>query len=416
MSNTEVDRLLAILPLDIQKQLVSNYDTDKLLEIVMDLERVPEARFTDQTVDLQSEPLTMFDLAQISNKFVFADNNRAGIPNTLHRISCMRNRAGVVVGLTMRVGKPIPGCAQIIRELLETGKSILVLGAPGLGKTSILRDAAYILSSDMRKRTVVVDTSSEIAGDSDAPHAAIGRARRMHVPMVSMQAKVMTETVANHMPEVILIDEITNLPDVQAARTIAERGVQLIATAHGKTLQNIIDNPMLSDLVGGVQTVTLSDDEAKRKDCRKSVLDRKHAPTFDIIVEIVSFNNIRVHMDTAAAVDMSLSGSNALAINKTLDKDFAVKTETPTPPEVKESKLACWLQGIPTARAEAAIDELELPLVIVPNKTDADLAFVLCKEGERKPKLDIPIYPVTCNTRKSLDCALRKFLVDYCTA
>ena len=414
MSNSDIDRLLAILPIGLQHQLTENYNLDNLLEVVLDLERVPEARFTDCTTDLLASPLEMFDLANIANKFVFADNDRAGITSTLHRISCIRDRTRNIVGLTMRVGKPIEGCAKIIEELLATGKSILVLGPPGAGKTSLLRDAARILSSEMLKRVIIVDTSNEIAGDSPAPHAAVGRARRMQVINPSMQSQTMLRAVENHMPEVVIIDEISNLPDVQAARTIAERGVQLIATAHGKTLQNIIDNPMLSDLVGGVQTVTISDDEARRQDCRKSKLDRKHAPTFDIVVEIVSFNNVKIHMDTALAVDSMLTGATALPVTKLLEGSVVTRSAVHEPEICKESVLSCWLQGIPTARAEAAIGALQLPIVIVPTKEDADIAFMLVREGDLKPtKLDLPIYPVFANTRKAFDSALRKFMVDF---
>src|SRR3989442_2470881 len=186
--------------------------------------------------------------------------------------------------LTLRVGRAVYGTMEIIRDVVEAGRSILLLGKPGVGKTTLLREVARVLADEMGKRVVIVDTSNEIAGDGDIPHPGIGRARRMQVATPSLQHAVMIEAVENHMPEVVVIDEIGTEQEAAAARTIAERGVQLIATAHGNTLENLMLNPTLSDLVGGIQTVTLSDEEARRRGTQKSVLERKAPPTFQTLV------------------------------------------------------------------------------------------------------------------------------------
>jgi stage III sporulation protein SpoIIIAA len=238
----------------------------------------------------------------------FGDDNRAGIERTLHRISAIRNRNGKVVGLTCRIGRAVYGTIEIINDFVETGKSILIMGRPGIGKTTMLREAARVLADDMGKRVVVVDTSNEIAGDGDIPHPAIGKARRMQVRTPSLQHEVMIEAVENHMPQVIVIDEIGTELEAQAARTIAERGVQLIGTAHGNNLDNLMLNPTLSDLIGGIQSVTLGDEEARRRRTQKSVLERKAPPTFDVIVEIVDRERVVVHADVADTIDAMLRG------------------------------------------------------------------------------------------------------------
>src|SRR5436190_18578782 len=182
------------------------------------------------------------------------------------------------------------------------------MGRPGIGKTTMLREAARVLADDLDKRVVVVDTSNEIAGDGDIPHPAIGKARRMQVRTPSLQHEVMIEAVENHMPQVIVIDEIGTELEAQAARTIAERGVQLIGTAHGNTLDNLMLNPTLSDLIGGIQSVTLGDEEARRRRTQKSVLERKAPPTFDVVIEIQDREKVLVHGDVAETVDSILRG------------------------------------------------------------------------------------------------------------
>jgi stage III sporulation protein SpoIIIAA len=261
----ELAALLEILPPHIRQPLQKQEDVNSLLEIVMDLGRYPEARFTDRDVCLSSQEVAQEDIDYVTSRIgSFGDDNRAGIERTLHRISAIRNRKGKIVGLSCRAGRAVFGTIRISEALVQSGKSVLLLGRPGIGKTTMLREAARVLSSDMKKRVVIVDTSNEIAGDGDIPHPAIGRSRRMQVITPSMQHAVMIEAVENHMPEVIIIDEIGTELEAQAARTIAERGVQLIGTAHGNTLENLMLNPTLSDLVGGIQAVTLGDAEHKR--------------------------------------------------------------------------------------------------------------------------------------------------------
>jgi stage III sporulation protein SpoIIIAA len=300
--------LVAILPAELQATLF-RLELEKLLEVVMDLGRPPEARFPDGVVRLSDKPVHQDDLAHvIAQVGDFGGDNRAGIERTLHRISAIRNRKGQIVGLTLRIGRAVIGGIELMRDLIETGQSLLILGRPGVGKTTKLREMARVLADDLHKRVIIVDTSNEIAGDGDIPHPGIGNARRMQVSQVERQHAVMIEAVENHMPEVIIVDEIGTEAEAVAARTIAERGVQLIGTAHGNTLENLVKNPTLSDLVGGVQVVTLSDDEARRRRTTKTVSERRAAPTFDIVVEMVDRDELIVHPDTASAVDMLLRG------------------------------------------------------------------------------------------------------------
>ena len=302
-------RCCAALPPEIVDAVHALPERLSLIEVVMDLGRRPEARFPDSEVGLLDREIVEADLDFVVEHIgSFGDDNRAGIERTLHRISAIRNRTGKVVGLTCRIGRAVYGTIEIIDDFVETGKSILILGRPGIGKTTMLREAARVLADDMGKRVVVVDTSNEIAGDGDIPHPAIGKARRMQVRTPSLQHEVMIEAVENHMPQVIVIDEIGTELEAAAARTIAERGVQLIGTAHGNNLDNLMLNPTLSDLIGGIQSVTLGDEEARRRRTQKSVLERKAPPTFDVIVEIQDRERVAVHADVADTIDALLRG------------------------------------------------------------------------------------------------------------
>ncbi len=305
----DLDLLLGAIPPDIVVAVHALTDPAQLIEVVMDLGRRPEARFTNGEVTLLEREITESDIDYVVDHIgTFGDDNRAGIERTLHRISAIRNRTGKIVGLTCRIGRAVYGTIEIINDFVESGKSILIMGRPGIGKTTMLREAARVLADDQGKRVVVVDTSNEIAGDGDIPHPAIGRARRMQVKTPSVQHEVMIEAVENHMPEIIVIDEIGTELEAQAARTIAERGVQLIGTAHGNNLDNLMLNPTLTDLIGGIQTVTLGDEEARRRRSQKSVLERKAPPTFDVIVEILDRERVTVHADVADTVDALLRG------------------------------------------------------------------------------------------------------------
>ncbi len=306
-----LDELLAVLPAELSDAIAES-ERPELLEIVLDLGRRPEARFLGRYQYLREAVVTREELDSIESKIgAFGDDNRAGLPATLHRISALHNRRGQIVGMTLRVGRAVTGIIDILRDLIESGQSLLLMGRPGLGKTTMLREMARVLADEAGKRVVIVDTSNEIAGDGDVPHPAIGRARRMQVPHVAHQHDVMIEAVENHMPEVIVIDEIGRVEETLAARTIAERGVQLIATVHGNTLDNLIANPSMSDLIGGVQTVTLGDEEARRRHTQKTVSERKLPPTFDIVVEMIERDKIAIRRPVADVVDALLRGQSA---------------------------------------------------------------------------------------------------------
>src|SRR5713101_258978 len=305
----DLDLLLAVLPARVRDVLQQQSDLEMLLEVVLDLGRHLEGRFPNRALHLGDDYATHDDIRYVTSRVgAFGKDNRAGIERTLHRISAIRNRQGRIVGLTCRIGRAVYGTIDIIQDVVEGGKSILLLGRPGRGKTTKLREVARVLSEELKKRVVVVDTSNEIAGDGDIPHPAIGRARRMQVSEPVLQHAVMIEAVENHMPEVIVIDEIGTEQETFAARTIAERGVQLVGTAHGNSLENLLMNPTLSDLVGGIQAVTLSDEEAKRRGTQKTVLERKSPPTFDIVIEIVEQDKMAIHHDVATTVDRMLRG------------------------------------------------------------------------------------------------------------
>jgi stage III sporulation protein SpoIIIAA len=308
--NNDLEKLIENLPFFLQEHLSQHNSKNQLIEIVLDLGRRPEARFISGPEYLSQKIISWQDIDYMTKRVSkFSNENRAGIERTLHRISCIRNRQFLINGLTCRVGRAVFGTISIVRDLLESEKSILILGKPGVGKTTIIREIARVLADEMEKRVIIIDTSNEIAGDSDIPHSGIGRARRMQVAKTELQHQVMIEAVENHMPEVIIIDEIGTELEVLAARTIAEKGVQLVGTTHGNCLENLIKNPSLADLIGGIQYVTLSDDEAKRRGTQKSILERKAYPAFEIIIEINQQNSWTIHEEVQNSVDLFLRGN-----------------------------------------------------------------------------------------------------------
>ncbi|MBA7469857.1 hypothetical protein ES707_05131 [subsurface metagenome] len=413
----DLDALLEILPSPIQQPLRQQKDIHELLEVILDLGRTPEARFPHREMVLNPKEVDQPDIDHIATRISsFGDDNRAGIERTLHRISAIRNRKGRIVGLTCRVGRAVFGTIKIIEDLVQSGKSIMLLGRPGVGKTTMLREVARVLADDLKKRVIIVDTSNEIAGDGDIPHPAIGHARRMQVTTPTKQHAVMIEAVENHMPEVIVIDEIGTELEAQAARTIAERGVQLVGTAHGNTLENLMMNPTLADLIGGIQSVTLGDEEAKRRRTQKSILERMSLPTFNIVVEIQDWDKVAIHPDVGEAVDAILWGQPIASEIRWLDDTGEVRIEKEVPPTtkkptrgeplVKETKTyKLYLFGINRGRLEQVAKERQLTLDIVNNLNEANLFVTSKSYYRRKPQkvkdaevADLPTYVLKSNT------------------
>ena len=411
----DMEALLEILPPRIKEPLMQQKDLHDLLEVVLDLGRYAEARFPSREITLNKREVDESDIDYVVARIgSFGEDNRAGIERTLHRISAIRNRRGRIVGLTCRLGRAVYGTIKIIEDLVQSGKSVLLLGRPGVGKTTMLREVARVLADDMRKRVIIVDTSNEIAGDGDIPHPAIGHARRMQVTTPAYQHAVMIEAVENHMPEVIVIDEIGTELEAQAARTIAERGVQLVGTAHGNTLDNLMMNPTLADLVGGIQSVTLGDEEAKRRGTQKSVLERRSPPTFDIVVEIQDRDRVAIHPDVGDAVDALLRGTPPGTEVRWLNDKGEIKSEKTEiekkPARVKrpvkeEKHTRIYVFGVNRTRLEQIAGEMDIKVDIVDRLQDAGM-FVTSKHYyRRKPQIvrdaestGLPVYVLRSNT------------------
>jgi stage III sporulation protein SpoIIIAA len=431
-NSNDLQALLGILPEPIQNKLQEINQTDDLLEIVLDLGRVPEARYLNREVILSDREVTHKEIdtvvAQIS---AFDADNRAGIERTLHRISAIRNRSGMIVGLTCRVGRAVYGTIEIIADIIHSDKSALLMGRPGVGKTTMLREAARVLAE--KKRVVIVDTSNEIGGDGDIPHPSVGRARRMQVANPSLQHEVMIEAVENHMPEVIVIDEIGRELEALAARTIAERGVQLVATAHGNSLENLMLNPTLADLIGGIESVTLSDEEARRRRTQKTVLERRAPPTFDVVIEIQDWNHVAVHPDVAQAVDGLLRNRPVPAQIRYRDEQGEIQMEEETviagtdlPGAVASSAdrsadrrarptkaVRVYPYGLARNRLQQAGQRLDIPVQILDDLEGADAVITLKNYYRNRPRLlveaedgGIPIYVLRANTVTQMENCL----------
>ncbi len=433
--------LLAVLPDRIKDKIYSSLDFSDMIEVILDLGKMPEIRFQTKVFYLQDDIVTIEDIDHvISNLGSFTADNRAGIARTLHRISAIRNRTGKIIGLTCRVGRAAYGTIDIIKDIIKSNKSILFLGPPGIGKTTKLRESARVLSGELGKRVIVVDTSNEIAGDGDIPHEGIGKARRMQVPTTERQHAVMIEAVENHMPEVIIIDEIGTEAEADAARTIAERGVVLIGTAHGITLENLISNPTLSDLIGGIQTVILGDEEAKRRGTQKAVLERKAPPTFDIVIEIIKRDEMAIFMDTASAVDMVLRGkvpSPEVRIRKetgeieikeaqaNVEDHYEMRSVQDARPELVQKmnqKTRIYPFGINNHRLAKAIAAVGARAEVVDSVHDANLVLTMktrAGAGSKVLKLaneyNVPVHVIKSNTMAHIARFLKSHfgLADY---
>jgi len=314
-ASEELDALFNILPTAIASA-IRERPADSLVDIVLDLGRVPKVHVEEETKDgrrrIKAHALPLPLVTEVDIQTVLGGigtlsaDNRAGIPHTLHRVSALRARDGSVIGFTMRVGRVVYGSLKLMGDIVSSGKSVLLVGAPGVGKTTVLREMARVLSDEYHKRVMVVDTSNEIAGDARIPHSGIGSARRIEVPTPNKQALVMLEAVQNHTPEVIIVDEIGSRDEVVSMQAIAHRGVRLVATVHGTSLWQVVNNPSVCALIGGVHPVILSDAEAKLRESKKTVMQRQHPPVYDVAIEITSRSSWVVYPDVAVAVDNML--------------------------------------------------------------------------------------------------------------
>lgn len=468
----DIQALINVLPEKIADVINENGNLDRLTEVVMDVGRIPLARYTNGDLPLSADEVTYEDIDSVVEKIgTFDLDNRAGMERTLHRISAIRNRRNRIIGLTCRVGRAVFGTLDIIADYIESGRSLLILGKPGIGKTTMLREAARIISA--KKRVVIVDTSNEIGGDGDVPHPAVGDARRLQVAQPTLQHEVMIEAVENHNPEVIIIDEIGRELEAQAARTIAERGVQLIGTAHGQTISNLLMNPTLSDLIGGIESVTLSDEEAKRRGTQKVVLERKSPPTFDVLVEIRQRNQVVVYQDVAEAVDALVRGIELQPELRTKSaKGQIIREKAPAPElegagfagnqiqsadgkkgkkqlsrsqaniveisgkskstlgELKQSEMQqkkdpsfhretirVYCYGVARNRLNEAAERLDVPVIVVNNLEEADMLMTLRPYYRERQQIiveaeerGIPIYVLRSNTTTQIEYTLANML------
>lgn len=424
--------LLEVLPQRIKTSIEGKPNLPEMIEIVLDLGKSPEVRFSSgNVIYVEGSPVSNEDISYVTGKVgEFTSDNRAGIERTLHRISAIRNRHGKIIGLTLRVGRAIFGTIDIIRDIIESGKNMLFLGPPGIGKTTKLREAARVLSDDFDKRVVVVDTSNEIGGDGDIPHPGIGRARRMQVSSPDKQHAVMIEAVENHMPEVIIVDEIGTEEEAAAARTIAERGVQLIGTAHGIILENILKNPTLSDLVGGIQTVILGDEEARRRHTQKAVLERKAPPTFDIAIEIREKDMFAIYKDVASAVDKLLRGTQPepeIRVRTSAGKieikeapkempEFTPEEERQAEIKKEKSILRIYPFGVNKGLIERAARAMQIPAIVADSMDNADIMLTVKAKTRPGTKIMVaaeerrlPVHVI----RKNVSSQINKFLKYY---
>ena len=446
--HTDIEKLIDILPLRIKSNIKEGMLQDAI-EIVLDIGRIPEIRLGNgKILSIGNDNIQREDLDYIVEQIPeFTSDNRSGLAGTLHRISAIRNRQGKIVGLTCRIGRVITGTIECIRDFVVQNKSILFLGRPGVGKTTKLREITRLMADELGKRVVVVDTSNEIAGDGDVAHPAIGKARRMQVSQPEFQKDIMIEAVENHTPEVIVVDEIGTELEAQAARTIAERGVMLIATAHGNTLDNLIKNPTLSDLIGGIDTVTLGDDEAKHRGCQKTVLERQKQPTFDIVIEIIDRNTLAIYKDSATAVDYILRSWPITPEIRKVDgnyKETKTQEDTNILKEVEklESKVQeankstlsfgfnrqayikenkkhkkIYIYAVSRSIVDKLIERLDIDAAIVRNVEEAD--FVIAHKGFAKGGTKIlstaneyrlPVFFVRTNSMSQIQRVLKEAL------
>lgn len=310
----ETLHLLSLLPPTLRAAVTAHpvFDPAGVEELFVHVGQEVEVRGSGGWV-IQLPPPSAAELQHMMKQIGrFGSDGRACVANTAHRASVWRGRHGEPLGVTLRVGRYVPGAARALLPLAQRG-SLLILSKAGMGKTTLLRDLAAALAQgpDM-PRVTVVDTSNEIGGDGPIPLPYLGRCRRIQVASREAQSQVMTEVLQNHTPDYVIVDEIATVAEAEAAWSISQRGVHLIGTCHGEHLEGLLQNRALNMLVGGTAQAFLSNEERRlRNKTRKSVLERPFSSPFPFVVELHERNRGHLYVDVNKAVDLILDEQSA---------------------------------------------------------------------------------------------------------
>ncbi|EPY22109.1 R3H domain-containing protein [Strigomonas culicis] len=312
-AHVETQHLLSLLPAALREALVQHPDfaLSTVEEFFVHVGQDVEVRGDDWVVRLP--PPSLDDLHQLLARVGrFGADGRGCVPGTAHRVSVWRGRRGESLGVTLRVGRYVPNAAKALLPLALQG-SVLILSKAGKGKTTLLRDLSSSLAHEASMpRVTVVDTSNEIGGDGPLPMAFLGRCRRLQVARREDQGRSMIEVIQNHSPEFLVVDELANAEEADAAWSIAQRGVNLVGTCHGERLADLLQNRALNLLVGGAAHAFLSNEERRlRNKTKKTILERPHVSPFDFVVELHTRSKGHLYHDVNRAVDLLLDGQDA---------------------------------------------------------------------------------------------------------